>query len=53
VPIVVDVDELHTPEYATNPVTIEEEHNPTQEVRKLEEEMERTKSDTSRGPGPQ
>jgi hypothetical protein len=53
VPIVVDVDELHTPEYTKNLVTIEEEHNQVQEARKLEEEMERTKSDTSRGPRPQ
>jgi hypothetical protein len=32
-PIVVDVDELHTAEYEKNPITVEEEKNPAQEVR--------------------
>jgi hypothetical protein len=49
---VVDVDELHTPEYETNPVTVEEEQNPVQEVGQMEEDPERTESDTSRGQGP-
>ena len=48
VPIVVDVDELHTLEYTTNPVTIKEEHNPSQDVGQLEEDTEGTKFDTSR-----
>jgi hypothetical protein len=52
VPIVVDVDEIHTPEYKTNPVTVEEEQNPAQEVGQMEEDTERTESDTSRGQGP-
>jgi hypothetical protein len=52
IPIVVDVDELHTLEYEENLVTIEEEENPMQEVGKLEEDTERTEFDTSRGPGP-
>jgi hypothetical protein len=33
-------------------MTIEEEQNPVQEVGQLEEDTERTESDTSRGPGP-
>jgi hypothetical protein len=48
VPIVVDVDEIHTPEYEANPVTIEEEQNPVQEVGQLEEDTERT-NPTHRG----
>jgi hypothetical protein len=50
-PVVVDVDELHTPEYETNPVIVEEEHNPTQEVGPMEEDPERTEFDNSRGQG--
>jgi hypothetical protein len=41
IPIVVDVDEIHTLEYEANPVTIEEEHNPVQEAEQLEEDTER------------
>jgi hypothetical protein len=52
VPVVMDVDELHTPEYETNLVMVEEEQNPMQEARQMEEEIKRTKSDTSRGQGP-
>jgi hypothetical protein len=50
-PVVVDVDELHTPEYETNLVTVEEEKNPAQEVGPMEEDPERTESDNSRGQG--
>lgn len=50
-PVVVDVDELHTPEYETNPVIVEEEQNPTQEAGPMEEDLERTESDNSRGQG--
>jgi len=52
IPIVVDVDEIHTPKYRENPMTIEEEQNPVQEAKQLEEDTERTESNTSRGPGP-
>jgi hypothetical protein len=31
-PIVVYLDEIHTPEYEINPMAVEEEKNPTQET---------------------
>jgi hypothetical protein len=46
-PTVVDVDEIHTSEYEPTTMHVEEEQNPTQEVRKPEEDAERTKSDAS------
>jgi hypothetical protein len=48
VPTVVDVDEIHTPEYEPNTMRVEEEHNPEQEVGKPEDDVERTKSDMRR-----
>jgi hypothetical protein len=57
--VVVDVDELHTPEYEANLVTVDEEAEPgrrgaepSQEVGQIEEDTERIESDTSRGPRP-
>jgi hypothetical protein len=47
-PVVVDVVELHTPEYETNPLTVKEEKNPVQEAAKMEEDPEQTQSDTLR-----
>jgi hypothetical protein len=38
IPIVVDVDEIHTPEYEEHLVEIEEEQNQVQEVGQLEED---------------
>jgi hypothetical protein len=52
-PTVVDVDEIHTPEYEPTMMHVEEEKNPAQEVEQLEEDAERTKSDASRGKGMQ
>jgi hypothetical protein len=51
-PTVVDVDEIHTPEYEQTTLHVEEEKKPTQEPEQLEEDVERTKSDASRGKGP-
>jgi hypothetical protein len=50
-PVVVDVDELHTPEYETNPVTVEEEKNPSTGGGEMEEDPERMEFDTLRGQG--
>jgi hypothetical protein len=52
-PTVMDVDEIHTPEYEPTTTQVEEEQNPSQEVGQPEEDAERTESDTSRGKGPQ
>jgi hypothetical protein len=48
-PTVMDVDEIHTPEYEPTTTHIEEEQNPTQEAEQPEEDAERTESDASRG----
>jgi hypothetical protein len=52
-PTVVDVDEIHTPEYEKTTLHVEEEQEPTQEPEQLVEDVEQTKSDASRGKGPQ
>jgi hypothetical protein len=52
-PTVVDVDEIHTPEYEQTTLHVEEEQEPTQEPEQLEEDVEWMKSDASRGKGPQ
>jgi hypothetical protein len=52
-PKIVDVDEIHTPEYEPHTTQVEEEINPSQETEKLEEDTERIESDVSKGKGPQ
>jgi hypothetical protein len=52
-PTIMDVENIHTPEYETNTTHIEEDKNPTQEARQLEEDVERIESDVSRGKGMQ
>jgi hypothetical protein len=41
-PTIMDVDEIHTPEYEPHNTQVKEEGNPSQEVGKLEEDKERT-----------
>jgi hypothetical protein len=48
-PIVVDVDEIHTPEYMKTTLHVEEEQEPTQEPEQLVEDVERMESDTFKG----
>jgi hypothetical protein len=50
-PIVMDVDEIHTPEYEPTTMHIEEEQNLSQKAEHMEEDTERTKFDASRGKG--
>jgi hypothetical protein len=50
-PTVLDVDEIHTPEYEPTMMHVEEEKNPAQEVEQPKEDVERTESDTSKGKG--
>jgi hypothetical protein len=50
---VVDVDEIHTPEYEQTTLHVEEEQESTQEPEQLGEDVVQMKSDTSRGKGPQ
>jgi hypothetical protein len=50
---IVDVDEIHTPEYEPTTMHVEEERNLTQEVKQPKEDAERTKYDTFRGKGMQ
>jgi hypothetical protein len=52
-PTVVDVDEIHTPEYEQTTLHVEEEKEPTQEPEQLVEDVEQMESDASRGKGPQ
>jgi hypothetical protein len=52
-PTVVDVDEIHTPEYEKTTLHVEEEKESTQEPEQLVEDVEQTESDASRGKGPQ
>jgi hypothetical protein len=52
-PTVVDVDEIHTPEYEPHSTQVEGEQNPSQEVRHPKEDLERIESNMSRGKGPQ
>jgi hypothetical protein len=51
-PTIVDVNVIHTLEYELNTIHIEEEQNPAHEVGQPED-AQRTKSDSSRGKGPQ
>jgi hypothetical protein len=48
-PTVVDVYEIHMPEYEPTTTNIEKEQNPAHEVEQLKEDVERTKSDASKG----
>jgi hypothetical protein len=52
-PTVVDVDEIHTPEYEQTTLHVEEEQESTQEPEQLGEDVVRTEPDASRGKGPQ
>jgi hypothetical protein len=53
IPIVIDVDEINTPEYDPHTTQVVEERNPSQEARHSEEEVETKTSDGSRGKEPQ
>jgi hypothetical protein len=51
-PTILDVDDIHTLEYQTYTMQVEEERNPSQEAGQPEDDTERTESDASRGKGP-
>jgi hypothetical protein len=50
-PTVLDVDEIHTPEYEQTTLRVEEEHELAQELKQPKEDAERTESTASRGKG--
>ena len=50
-PTVVDVDEIHTPEYEKTTLHVQEEQEHAQEPGKLVEDIEWMKFDVSRGKG--
>ena len=52
-PTVVDVDEIHTPEYEQTTLHVEEEQELAQEPKQSEEDAKQTESDASRGKGRQ
>jgi hypothetical protein len=51
--IVVDVDEIHTPEYEKTTLHVEEEKESTQDLDPLGEDVVRMKPDTTKEKGPQ
>jgi hypothetical protein len=51
IPTVVDVDEIHTPDYDQTTLHVEEDQELVQEVEQLEEDAKQKKYDTSKGKG--